>query len=315
MIHLWDAARLWLWIHPWYHAFILVGTPVLISTILGWWGLHHSREANRLSGENNRLSGEANRLRTDAIRIGEEQKNSVIRIEQLQGERNKLQAELNELQTKRNVSLDQIAVGVKKDPTPAEKTAAKLRNHIGDRAYVTNHDGGSWGGMGAIIVEVTDEIVTLFTPVSQSSSRAMANFVHCDKMQFLEVAIGGCPVQIKILERFGSPVDCGEARTWAERSGAQTMALPRGNNVFSATYRKDGVGPTRSIHVYDPTNGNTNYTLVTRDNNGQEETGVFYCNGVKELATKFNVIQLEWLTDKWRWNGGSGGNSLFLFTH
>ena len=109
------------------------------------------------------------------------------------------------------MSLDQIAVGVKKDLTPAEKTATKLRNHIGDRAYVTNHDGSGWGSMGAIIVEVNDDIVTLFTPSSQSSSRAMANFVQCDKLQFLEVAIGGCPVQIKILERFGSPVSYGEA--------------------------------------------------------------------------------------------------------
>src|SRR5205823_3211120 len=147
----WDAARLWLWIHPWWHATILFGSPVVISTILGLWALHHSQEANRLSGENNRLNGEANVLRKDAIRIGEEQKASVAKIANLQGERNKLQTELNELQAKRNVSLDQIAVGVKKDLTPAEKTAAKLRNHIGDRAYVTNHDGTSWGSMGAII--------------------------------------------------------------------------------------------------------------------------------------------------------------------
>jgi hypothetical protein len=54
---------------------------------------------------------------------------------------------------------------------------------------------------------------------------------------------------------------------------------------------------------------------VTRDNNGQEETGVFYCNGVKELATKFNVIQLEWAIDKWGHNGGNGNKALFLFTH
>jgi len=158
MIHLWDAARLWLWIHPWYHATILFGTPVVISTILGLWGLHHSREANRLSGENNRLSGEANVLRADTVRIGEEQKNSVVRIEQLQGERNRLQTELNELQAKRNVSLDQIAVGVKKDLTPAEKTAAKVRKYIGQPAYVTKHDGSSWGSMGAIIAEVNDDI-------------------------------------------------------------------------------------------------------------------------------------------------------------
>jgi hypothetical protein len=193
----WDAARLWLWIHPWYHATILFGTPVVISTVLGLWGIHHSKEANRLSGE-------ANGLRKDAIRIGEEQKNSVIRIEELQGERNQLQTDLNKLQAERNESLGKIAIGVTKPLSEADKIAAKLRKYIGRRAYVTNHDGSSWGSMGAIIAEVNDDIVTLFTPASQSSSRAMANFVRCDKMHFLEVANGGCPVQIKILERYGS---------------------------------------------------------------------------------------------------------------
>jgi hypothetical protein len=54
---------------------------------------------------------------------------------------------------------------------------------------------------------------------------------------------------------------------------------------------------------------------VTRDKDGQEETGVWYCNGVKELAAKFSAIQLEWVTEKWRHDGGSGNGSLFLFTH
>jgi hypothetical protein len=229
MIHYWDCARLWLWIHPWWHAFILVGTPVLISTILTIWGLHHSSEANRLSKHNVRLNGEANVLRADAVRIGEEQKNSVIRIEQLQGERNKLQTELNELQAKRNESLDQIAVGVKREPTSAEKTAAKLCKYIGQPAYVTNHDGSSWGSMGAVIAEVNDDILALFTPVSQSSSRAMANFVHCDKLQLVEIQMGGCPVQIKILERFGArglwrSQDLGRTKRSTEHGSAQEAA-------------------------------------------------------------------------------------------
>jgi len=314
MIQLWDATRLWLWIHPWWHATILFGSPVAISTVLALWGLHHSREANRLSEENNRLSGEANRLRADAVRVGEEHKESVAKIAELQGERNKLQTELNDLQAKRNVSLDQIAVGVKKDLTPAEKTAAKLRNHIGDRAYVTNHDGSSWGSMGAIIVEVNDDIVTLFTPVSQSSSRAMANFVQCDKLQLLEVAVGGCPVQIKILERFGSPVDYGEAKSWEERSGAPTSARPRGNNVSNVNFRRDGTATKRGIYIYAPTAGNSDYSLVTFDN--MQETGVHYCSK-KDVEIKFAILQLEWYGEGYRYDGGGGGGGpekLFLFT-
>lgn len=307
MIHLWDATRLWLWIHPWWHATILFGSPVVISTILGLWGLHHSREANRLSKE-------AIGLRKDSLRIDEEQKNSVVRIEQLQSERNQLQTELNKLQAERNQSLVSIATNTVKVMTPAEKIAAKLRKYIGERASVTNNDGSSWGGMGAIIAEVNDDIVTLFTPASQSSSRAMANFVQCDKLQLLEVAVGGFPVQIKILERFGSAVDYGEAKSWGERNGAPTSARPRGSNVSNVNYRKDGTAAKRGIYIYAPTAGNPDYSLVTFDN--MQETGVYYC-GKKEVEIKFAILQLEWYGEGYRFDGGNGGGGpekLFLFT-
>jgi hypothetical protein len=315
MIHLWDAARLWLWIHPWWHATILFGSPVAISTILGLWGLHHSREANRLSRENNRLNEEANRLRADAVHIGEEQKNSVIRIEQLQGERNKLQVELNELQAKRNESLGQIAIGVKKDPTPAEKNAAKLRKYIGERASVTNRDGTQWDAMGAIIAEVNDDnILQLFIPAGFSSARATGTCVQCDKLQLLEAAKGSCPVQITILERFGPTIDYGEAKSWAERFGTPSSARPRGNNVSNVNYRKDGTAAKRGIYIFAPTTGNPDYSLVTFDN--LQETSVYYC-GKKEVEIKFAILQLEWYGEGYRYDGGGGGggpDKLFLFT-
>jgi len=311
-VHLWDAARLWLWIHPWAHAFI-VGTPVLIGIILTIWGLHHSREANCLSEE-------ANDLR-------KEQKDSIAKIAEIQGERNRLQTDLNKsqvdlnkLQAERNESLGQIAANTTKVLSEAEKNAAKLLKHIGETAYVTDSNGGSWGGMGAIIGEVKDEIVELLICAGSSSSRATGNFVRCDKLHLIESPMGGCTVKITVLERYNGTVDYGEAKTWAEakawaeRNRAPTAPRPRGGNVFSAIYRKEGIGPTRNIHVYDPTNGNRDFTLVTRDKDGQEETGIFYCNGVKELATKFNVIQLEWVIDKWRWSGGNDNKALFLFT-
>ena len=60
---------------------------------------------------------------------------------------------------KSNESLGQIGLGVKKEPTPAEKTAAKLRNRVGERAYVTDRN-GSWGQMGALIADVKDDVLT-----------------------------------------------------------------------------------------------------------------------------------------------------------
>jgi hypothetical protein len=315
MIHLWDAARSWLWIHPWWHATILFGFPVAISTILGLWGLHHSHEANRLGTENNRLNGEANVLRKDAIRIGEEQKTSVAKIADLQGERNKLQTELNELQAKRNESLGQIAIGVKREPTIAEKNAAKLRKYIGERAAVINKDGSQWDSMGAVIGEVNDDnILQLFIPAGYSSSRATGTCIQCDQLQLLEVKQGSCPVRITILERFGPTIDYGEAKSWAERHGPANAARPRGTNVKNVTYRKPTIAEKRAICVYAPTAGNPDYSLVTFDN--MQETAVYYC-GKKEVERKFAVLQLEWYDEGYQYDGGNGGggtDKLFLFT-
>jgi hypothetical protein len=308
MIHLWDATRLWLWIHPWWHATILFGSPVVISTVLALWGLRHSHEANRLSKE-------AIGLRKDALRIDEEQKNSVFRIEQLQSERSQLQTELNKLQAERNQSLVSIATNTAKVMTPAEKIAAKLRKHIGQRAYVTNNDGSNWGGMGAIIAEVNDDnILQLFVPASYSSSRAFGVCVQSDKLHLVEVANGGCPVQITILERYGPAIDYGEAKSWGERHGAPTSVRPRGNNVSNVNYRKDGAAAKRGIYIYAPTTGNPDYSLVTFDN--LQETGVYYC-GKKEVEIKFAILQLEWYGEGYHYDGSSGGGGterLFLFT-
>ena len=203
---------------------------------------------------------------------------------------------------------------MKKEPTPAEKTAAKLRKRIGERAYVTDRN-GSWGQMGAIIADVKDDVLTLFVPASLSASRATDNFVQCDKLQLVEQAMGGCSVQIKVLERFGDPIDRGEAKTLEEKS-TPGKKLPRGTMcVFNANYRKDGVAEKRSIHVYAPTEGNPNYTLVTRDKDGRQETGEFSCANVKGLATKFSVIQLEWeIDEKYKYKGGTGPSGLYLFS-
>jgi hypothetical protein len=168
--------------------------------------------------------------------------------------------------------------------------------------------------MGAIIAEVNDDIVTLFTPASQNSSRAMANFVQCDKLQLLEVAVGGCPVQIKILERFGAAVDYGEAKNWGERNGAPTSVRPRGSNISNVNYRKDGTAAKRGIYIYAPTAGNSDYSLATFDN--MQETGVYYCVK-KEVELKFAILQLEWYGEGYRYDGGGGGGGpekLFLFT-
>jgi hypothetical protein len=293
--------RLFLWTHPWWHAALVLVPPIVLSTILALRELHHSKEANRLHGEANDLTDKANGLL-------EEQKTSVARIAELQDDLNKLQAE-------RNQSLVKIADNTKKPVTLAEKNAAKLLNHLGETAYVTNSDGSSWGSMGAVIAEVNDDILTLFVPASQSSSRAFGVCVQCDKLHLVEVAAGGCPVQITILERYGNAIDYGEAKSWARRSTVSSTALPRGNNVFQSSYRLEGSSKKRGIFIYAPTTGNPQYTLVTFED--MKETGALYGGNI-DISKKFAVLQIEWLAEGFvRDGGGMGGSnqSLFLFTH
>jgi hypothetical protein len=285
-----------LWTHPWWHSFLVL-IPTIAVPILATLELLHSREANRLRAEGVRLQREANSLR-------DEQKNSIAHIAEMQGELNKLQAERNQL-------LDRIAANTQRTPTEADNNANILRKYIGYRAQVTE-GGNSWGGMGAVIAEVNDSnILTLFVPAGPSSSQAFGQCVRCDKLQIVEVPVGSCPVQINILERYGNPTSYGEATTWEARNLVSSIRMPRGNAVFSASYRKDGTSKKRAIYVYASTDGSPNYSLVAFED--MQETNAWYC-GKMDLEKKFAVLQIEWLSAGWRYDGGSGPGRLFLFT-
>jgi hypothetical protein len=299
-----------LWAHPWWHSFLVL-VPTIAVPILAYLELRHSAEANELRAQANTLSDEANRLRADNIRVQEEanglrneQKNQIARIAELQGELNKLQAE-------RNQSLGKIAANTQRAPTEAENNAAILRKYIGKYARVTEGP-NSWGGMGAIIAEVNDNnILTLFVPSGFSSSQAFGQCVRCDKLHVVEVLVGSTPVEINIVERYGSPVNYGEAKNWEERNVVSATSVPRGNNVFSASYRKDGTSKKRGIYVYASSDGSPNYSLVTFDD--MRETAAWYC-GKTDVEKKFAILQIEWLSDGFRYDGGGGSGSLFLFT-
>jgi len=72
--------------------------------------------------------------------------------------------------------------------------------------------------MGAEIVNVSeDNILTLFVPAGFSSATAYSVLVHCDKLQVVEEPVGGCTLQIRILERYEDTIHWGEIRKWEER--------------------------------------------------------------------------------------------------
>lgn len=135
--------------------------------------------------------------------------------------------------------------------------------------------------------------------------------MRCDKLHIVEVQVGSTPVEINIVERLGSPINYGEAKSWEARNSVPTTSVPRGNNVFSASYRKDGIGKKRGVFVYASTDGTPNYSLATFED--MKETGAWYCGKV-DVEKKFAILQNEWLNDGWRWDGGGGSGGLFLFT-
>jgi hypothetical protein len=295
-----------LWTHPWWHSFLVL-IPTIAVPGLAILELTHSNEANRLRGENIRVGEEANRLRDDANVLRAEQTKHVAKITELQQELNKLQAE-------RNASLGRIAANVARAPTEAEINATILRKYIGKYAKVTE-GAGSWGSMGAVIAEVNqNNILTLFVPSGFSSSTAFGQRVRCDRLQIVEETVGSCPVQIHIVERYGSPTHYGEAKSWEERNVASGIAqVPRGRNLFSASYRKDGDSIKRGIYVYASTDGSAQYSMSAFEDLQKPESGSWSCGKV-EVEKKFAVLQIEWLNAGWKYDGGGDDNSLFLFT-
>lgn len=283
----------WLWIHPWWHASIvaiLVAAPSLIALYFSWQDGETAAEANRLRAQ-------ANGLRAETVTQAGQIANLT---EQLDRERNK--------------HLQQIAHNVKQPLSQAEKNAAKLQKYLRKRAAVTE-GGNTWGAMGAEIVEVRDEIVTLFVPSGYSSSSAFAVYVRCDELEMIEAPAGGCDVQIRILKRYGVAREMGQIARWEQREAPQTAPLPRGNNCCHAEYTKDGSPTRRGIFIYSPTNGNPQYTLVTMEDG--HETGVYYDNNV-EISKKFAIIQVGYRNEGFRYGGGASGGSpdpLFIYVH
>jgi hypothetical protein len=218
------------------------------------------------------------------------------------------------LQAERNMSLGKIAANTARVPTEAEVNAAILRKYIGRYAQVTEGS-SSWGAMGAVIAEVNDNnVLTLFVPASQSSSTAFGQRVRCDKMHVVEEAVGSCPVQINIVERYGNPTHYGEAKRWDERNIVSSVTqVPRGKNLFRASYRKDGSSIKRGVYVYASTDGSDNYSLFVFEDLEKPESASWY-GGKADLEKRFAILQIEWLNAGWRFDSGGGDSSLFLFT-
>jgi hypothetical protein len=186
--------------HPWWQDFLGFLSAVAVP-VLAYFEFRHPAEANVLRGEANSLRDEANEQRKEANRFREEA--------------NEQRKAANLERNRANEALERIAANTRRTLTKAEKNAEKLGKYLRCNAQVVNSDGVQAGA--AEIVEINDEVVTLFTSCSHISSAAMENHVHCDDLEIIEGAVGSLPLTIKVLKRYGTVRNLGEIKTWEQR--------------------------------------------------------------------------------------------------
>jgi hypothetical protein len=271
------------WAHPWWQSF-LAASPEIVLGVFAGLELSHSGEANDLRAEANGLRSEANHLQE--------------RIAEL----------TSELDAERNKHLRQIANNTAKPVTQAERNAQTLSNHL--RANVTVSEGqGGWGNTPEI-VEVKDDIVTLFTPRSGSSPRAWCARVYCGDLEISDIPRGPCPLQLKILKRYGPDVQLGEITRWEDRK--QPAAIPtfaKGDVAYHATYGKPGSPERRSLAVFTSKDGANSFLL-------EASTGETVTGDNVEISKQFMMMYVEYEAAGFRRsNSGTGVSRYPLYIH
>lgn len=264
-----------LWTHPWWHSF-LVAIPEIALAILAGFELSHS--------------GEANKLRTEANRLQD-------RIASLTAE----------LDDERNKHLQQIAKNTEKPVTQAERNANTLRKYL--RAAVTVSEGqGGWSNTPEIVEVSDDNIVTLFSPRSNSSSRAWCVKVHCGELEISDIPQGSCPLGLKVLKRYGPDVQLGEIAKWEDRfQPAASQTFAKGDTAYHSTFVKPGSSERRSLSVFMSSDGANSFLL-------EASTGEKAIGDNLEISKRFMMMHAEYLVAGFtRSSAGTGSTPHRLF--
>lgn len=277
-VALYTPIKDFLFVHQWLFS-ALAAAPALVIAGLE---LRHSGEANQLRREANQFRDEANAQRQEA----------------------------NAQRQKANDALAQIATHTKKAPTKSERNAERLQRCLGAKARVVNADDSEWGNA-AEIVEVKDEVATLFVPASFSSSSAWAAHVQCEDLEIIEASVGSAALTLKVLKRYGTTQNLGQIKSWGERLKPQAAPVfPKGGNVFNAEYVKPASPERRRLDVFESADGANYYMLVT-------SSGETLFGDNVGISRHFMLTQLEYETQGFRYNGGGSGGSkhpLFIKT-
>ena len=276
--------------HPWWQDSLAFLAAVAVP-ILAYFELRHSAEANKLRNEANDQRKRANGLQAEA---NEQRKEA----NKFRDEANEQRKEANLQRDRANEALARIAENTKRVQTKAEQNSAKIKKYLRCKVQVINDDNSRWGDA-AEIVEIKDDVVTLFTPSSRNSSTAMGNYVHCEDMEIIEAPVGSLPLTLKILKRYGTFQNLGEIKTWEERMQQPVVpAFYKGPIVFNAEYHKDGSSERKRLAVFESADGNNSYMLES--SSGEPEYG-----DNEDISRKFMLAQLEYEKQGFIFNGGA----------
>lgn len=267
--------------------------------------LLHSGEANKLRQEANQFRDEANEQRREANKFRDEANEQRREANKFRDEANEQRREANVQRERANQALSQIADHTKKAPTKAERNAERMEQYLRTKVQVVNANDSQWPGA-AEIVEIKNEVVTLFTPAGLSSSSASAIHVQCEDLEIID-APAGSPT-LKVLKRYGTALNLGQIKEWEERLQPSTAPLfSKGPNVFNVEYTKPGSSERRRLDVFESADGQNSYMLVPSAGE------VLYGDNVA-ISRQFMLVQLELEIQGFRQSGsGSGGGKHPLY--
>jgi len=287
--------------HPWWQDILAFFSTIAIP-VLAYFELRHSAEANKLRDEANDLRNRANGLQDEA---NEERK----KANKFSEEANEQRKEANFERNRANEALARIAENTKRAPTKAERNAGKLQKYLRCNAQVINADDSRWPGA-AEIVEIKDEVVTLFTPRSYISSAASEVHAHCEDIEIIEGSVGSLPLSLKVIKHYGIDKNLGEITIWENRMQQPVVpAFSKGPIVFNAEYHKDGSSEKKRLAVFESANGDNSYMLESTSR--EPEYG-----DNEDISRKFMLVQMEYEIQGFIFIGGAPYNAKWkLYIH
>jgi len=194
--------------------------------------------------------------------------------------------------------------------TLAQRNSDKLQKYSGQRAYVTKGMGNESIGT-AQIVKLHKNILVLST-VSEDLPTAATVLVDCKDLQIVEVPMGVCAVQIKLLAHHLNKIPLKPSETWESRRTLLATTRPRGRVAFHARFSRVGSPKRREILIYNPIEGNPDYTLVAFVDG--KETTVLYGSNI-EISKQFAMTQIDYRAAGFEYVGeetGASPDPLFL---